>query len=443
MRCLFFVRARACARTRIRARRLRKSMKINSLKVKDFRNLAEQEINFGKGLNVICGSNGAGKTNILEALHFCSIGRSPRTRKDGETVAFAKKSAEIRINYERGGVEREVGLNIHTNKGKLIMLDGVPSQKVSDIVGNFATVYFSPDEINIVRGGPQYRRRFMDIINCQIGMGYMNNLRNLQHALKQRNAILKSINMASRYDLNLLPWDRQISAYSIRVMLRRANFMRSLDKFASVAMRVLTDNKETLRITYRTFFDRLTDINVNTFDKIYRQKVLESYPRDVATKTTNVGAHLDDFEIKLGYIDETVKGDPRSEKYTWIPLRTAGSLGQQRTATLALKIAEMFLYKKYYGEKPTLLLDDVLSELDESRCRKLMEYCKTFDTIITCTEWNYPAVPDRLFKVNDGVVEELPIDPELKTRFEAQNVEAEKFEQAFEKAENEIENITE
>ena len=153
--------------------------------------------------------------------------------------------------------------------------------------------------------------------------------------------------------------------------------------------------------------------------------------------------HLDDFEIKLGYVDETVKGDPRSEKYTWIPLRTAGSLGQQRTATLALKIAEMFLYKKYYGEKPTLLLDDVLSELDESRCRKLMEYCKTFDTIITCTEWNYPAVPDRLFKVNDGVVEELPIDPELKTRFEAQNVEAEKFEQAFEKAENEIENITE
>lgn len=443
MRCLFFVRARACARTRIRARRLRKSMKINSLKVKDFRNLAEQEINFGKGLNVICGSNGAGKTNILEALHFCSIGRSPRTRKDGETVAFAKKSVEIRINYERGGVEREVGLNIHTNKGKLIMLDGVPSQKVSDIVGNFATVYFSPDEINIVRGGPQYRRRFMDIINCQIGMGYMNNLRNLQHALKQRNAILKSINMASRYDLNLLPWDRQISAYSIRVMLRRANFMRSLDKFASVAMRVLTDNKETLRITYRTFFDRLTDINVNTFDKIYRQKVLESYPRDVATKTTNVGAHLDDFEIKLGYVDENVNGDPRSEKYTWIPLRTAGSLGQQRTATLALKIAEMFLYKKYYGEKPTLLLDDVLSELDESRCRKLMEYCKTFDTIITCTEWNYPAVPDRLFKVNDGVIEELPIDPELKTRFEAQNVEAEKFEQAFEKAENEIENITE
>ena len=413
-------------------------MKINSLKVKDFRNLAEQEIHFGKGLNVICGSNGAGKTNILEALHFCSIGRSPRTRKDGETVAFAKKNAEIRINYERGGVEREVGLNIHTNKGKLIMLDGVPSQKVSDIVGNFATVYFSPDEINIVRGGPQYRRRFMDIINCQIGMGYMNNLRNLQHALKQRNAILKSINMASRYDTNLLPWDRQISAYSIRVMLRRANFMRSLDKFASVAMRVLTDNKETLRITYRTFFDRLTDINVNTFDKVYRQKVLESYPRDVATKTTNVGAHLDDFEIKLGYVDEAEAGDPRSEKYTWIPLRTAGSLGQQRTATLALKIAEMFLYKKYYGEKPTLLLDDVLSELDDARRRKLMEYCKTFDTIITCTEWDYPAVPDRLFKVSNGVVEELPIDPELKTRFEAENTEAEKLERAFETLENEI-----
>ncbi len=412
-------------------------MKINSLTVKNFRNLADQEIKFSKGLNVICGSNGAGKTNILEALHLCSIGRSPRTRKDADTITLGKRGAEIRVNYERGGAEREVGVDINASKGKLVLLDGVPSQRVSDIVGNFATVYFSPDEINIVRGGPQYRRRFMDIINCQIGTGYMNALKNLQHALKQRNAILKSIKIANRYDPSLLPWDRQISAYSIRVMLRRATFMRSLDKFASIAMRVLTDNKETLKITYRTFFDRLADINVNTFDTVYRQKIRESYPRDIATKTTNVGAHLDDFEIKLGYVHPGEFGKPETDTFTWIPLRTAGSLGQQRTATLALKIAEMFLYKKHYGEKPTLLLDDVLSELDEERRQKLMEYCRTFDTIITCTEWDFPAVPDKLFKVTAGAVEELPIDPGLKERFMRESAEAEILENAFKNAEDE------
>lgn len=412
-------------------------MKANVLKIKDFRNLEQQEIRFGSGLNVICGANGAGKTNILEALHLCSIGRSPRTRKDSETIKLGKRSAEIRLDYTRGGVERSVGVDIHATKGKLVLLDGVPSPKVSDLVGNFASVYFSPDELNIVRGGPQYRRRFMDIINCQIGSGYMNNLRNMQHALKQRNAILRSIKNANEYDPALIPWDRQISAYSVRVMLRRANFIRSLDKFSSVAMRILTDNKETLHITYRTFFDRLTEINVNFFDKVYNEKVHASYARDIATRTTNIGAHLDDFEIKLGYITQTEEGGDRStEKYDWINLRTSGSLGQQRTATLALKIAEMFLYKKFYGEKPVLFLDDVLSELDENRRRQLMEYCGTFDTIITCTEWEYPAVPDKLFRVENGRVEELPIDPELKQRFNAEIAsKAEELERAFSDAE--------
>lgn len=412
-------------------------MKANVLRIKDFRNLREQEIRFSSGLNVICGANGAGKTNILEALHFCSIGRSPRTRKDTETITLGKKNSEIQLDFARGGVERSVGVNLHSTRGKIVLLDGVPSQKVSDIVGNFASVYFSPDEIKIVRGGPQYRRRFMDIINCQIGSGYMSNLRNMQHALKQRNAILRSLKNANTYDSALLPWDKQLSAYSIRVMLRRANFVRNLDKFSAIAMRILTDNKETLHITYRTFFDRLTEINVNDFDKVYQEKVRASYAHDIATRTSNIGAHLDDFEIKLGYVTQTVEGgDRRTEKYEWLPLRTAGSLGQQRTATLALKIAEIFLYKKYYGEKPLLLLDDVLSELDENRRKQLMEYCRTFDTIITCTEWDYPATPDKLFKVENGLVSEIPVAKKAEENLSAEIInKAEALERAFDDAE--------
>ncbi len=385
-------------------------MQVKSLSVASLRNLEDQTVEFSDGLNIICGENGAGKTNLLEALHLCSIGRSPRTRKDSELIATGKKSARVKVNYLRAGVERSVEVELSTTKNKLVALDGTPSNKLSDVVGNFASVYFSPDELNIVRGAPLYRRRFMDIVNCQIGPGYMVALRNLQHALKQRNSMLHGIVNTSKYDVNLIPWDKQISAYSIRVMLRRANFVRNLDKFGAIAMRMLTQNKETLHCTYKTFFDRLTDINVNTFDDEYQKKVRASYLKDVANKTTTVGAHLDDIEIKLGYINPESVEKGKIEVDKWINVRTSGSMGQQRTATLALKIAEMFLYKKYYGEKPVLLLDDVLSELDEDRKQALMDYCKTFNTIVTCTDWNFDAPPNRMFVVNNGRVKELEVN---------------------------------
>ena len=198
-------------------------MQVKTLSVKNLRNLEDQTVEFGDGLNVICGENGAGKTNLLEALHLCSIGRSPRTRKDVELIATGKKNAVAKVHYLRNGLERSVEVELSTTKNKLVALDGTPSGKLSDVVGNFASVYFSPDELNIVRGAPLYRRRFMDIVNCQIGAGYMVALRNLQHAIKQRNSILHGIVNTSRYDTNLLPWDKQISAYSIRVMLRRSS----------------------------------------------------------------------------------------------------------------------------------------------------------------------------------------------------------------------------
>ena len=376
-------------------------MQVRSLSVVSLRNLEDQTVVFGDGLNVICGENGAGKTNLLEALHLCSIGRSPRTRKDGELIATGKKNASVAVKYLRAGVERSVEVELSTTKNKLVALDGTPSNKLSDVVGNFASVYFSPDELNIVRGAPLYRRRFMDIVNCQIGAGYMVALRNLQHALKQRNSILHGIVNTTHYDASLIPWDKQISSYSIRVMLRRASFVRNLDKFGAIAMRILTQNKETLHCTYKTFFDRLSDINVNTFDDEYQKKIRANYLKDVANKTTTVGAHLDDIEIKLGYVNFESVASGKITVDKWINVRTSGSMGQQRTATLALKIAEMFLYKKYYEEKPVLLLDDVLSELDEDRKQALMDYCKTFNTIVTCTDWNFDAPPNKMFEVNN------------------------------------------
>ncbi len=384
------------------------------LTLKNFRNFSELELSLRPGLTVISGRNGVGKTNILEAIYMCSIGRSPRTRQDGLLIKKGKSASQILLEYERAGVTRSVGVHLSVTKGKTVILDGAPSGKISEIVGNFACVYFSPDEVNIVRGGPQYRRRFIDIINCQISPNYMDDLRNLQHCVKQRNALLRGIKMANIYDKSLEPWDSQILKFSTRLMIRRYDFVKTLQKIVDRIMRILTDDTETLRITYRSFSDRLDRIHVKSLAEEFYRKVHLSYVKDVLTHTSSVGPHLDDLEIRLVYLrhpDGTWGRD--SEENEYINLRNEGSLGQQRTATLALKIAEIFFYHKYYGERPMLLLDDVLSELDFVRRRKLLEYCSHFDTIVTCNEWSYEnPLPSTWLEVADGEVTEQEIDSE-------------------------------
>ena len=389
-------------------------MQAEKLVLKNFRNFGDLELPLRSGLTVISGQNGAGKTNILEALYMCSIGRSPRTRQDGILITKGKGASQILLEYKRAGITRNVGVHLSSTKGKTVILDGMPSGKISEIVGNFACVYFSPDEINIVRGGPQYRRRFMDIINCQVSKNYMSDLKNLQHCIKQRNALLRGIKMANNYDQSLDPWDSQIVKYSLRIMLRRYGFIKTLQKVVDIVMRILTDNSETLKITYRSFCDRLEQIHIKSLADEYYRKVRLNYVKDVLTHTSSVGPHLDDFDIRLVYLrSEDKKLGKEAEEMEYINLRNEGSLGQQRTATLALKIAEIFIYHKFYGEKPVLLLDDVLSELDFDRRRKLMEYCSHFDTIVTCTEWSYEnTAPDTWYKVSAGKVEELTVEPD-------------------------------
>ncbi len=384
-------------------------MKAKKLVLNNFRNFDNLELEFGDGLTVIYGENGAGKTNILEALYMCSIGRSPRTSQDNLLVKKGKSSFRAFLEFERAGALRNVGVNLSSGaKGKSVIIDGVPTSRISDIVGNFSCVYFSPDEIEIVRGGPQFRRRFMDVINCQINPNYMVTLKNFQHSLKQRNALLKSLKIGSVYDKVLLPWDEQIMAFSLKIMMRRYNFLKILQKYVNIIMRILTDNAETLKIHYKTFCDRLDQVHIGDFEEAYKSKVRQNFVKDVMTHSSSVGPHLDDFEIKLAYITRDENG---KDSYSYINLRNEGSLGQQRTATLALKIAEIFIYYRYFGEKPMLLLDDVLSELDYARRKKLMEYSKHFDTIVTCTEWSKdnPA-PDHMFLVKNGVVEKMEVD---------------------------------
>ena len=378
-------------------------MRAKNIKLKNFRNFSELNLDFEPGLAVITGQNGEGKTNILEAIYLTSIGRSPRTRQDNLLIKKGESEGCINLEYIRAETSRNLGVNLSQAKGKSVVIDGIETKKISSIVGNFSCVYFSPDEIEIVRGGPQYRRRFMDIINCQISQNYMQNLKLLQQAVKQRNAILKTLKLASEYDINLIPWDTQIINYSYKIMLKRIEFIKSLQNSVDKIMRILTDGKETLKLSYKTFVDteNFESLSLEKVENFYNQKARTFFFKDVLSHTSSIGVHLDDFDIKLGYLK---KYEKNPQKIEFISLRNEGSLGQQRTATLALKIAEIFMYQEFYGEKPMLLLDDVLSELDENRRSKLMQYCKEFDTIVTCTEWEEKIIPDYLLEVKNGSV---------------------------------------
>ena len=373
-------------------------MRIDKVKVTNFRNLATQEVVFSPNINVFCGKNGAGKTNLLESIYFVSIGRSPRTRKDGECINFASKNAEIALDYIRGEVVREVGISLSNRQDKKVILDGVPTSKINEIVGNFGSVYFSPDETQIVRGSPSVRRRYIDIINCQISKEYMHNLSRYQHAIIQRNNYLKN-KRPKEYTLELECWDNEISKACALLIKRRALFVQKISDLSNELHKILSTNKESITLRYNTILDNPETKSMDEIMYVYTKGVKECFKKDSLLGYSTFGAHNDDFDITLNYLDTNNS----------IDLRKSGSLGQQRTATLALKLAEVEILEEEYGEAPVLLLDDVLGELDETRKTKLMDFCSKFQTVITCTEWENLA-PANLYKVENGIINKILTD---------------------------------
>lgn len=349
-------------------------MKIDKITLHNFRNLIDQTVDFGPNLNIICGNNGTGKTNLLESVYFSSIGRSPRTRKDADCLAFNQKEAQIHIQYTRANTPRTLSVNFGTNTKKNVSLDEISTPRISDIVGNFGSVYFSPDETQIVRGSPSFRRRFLDIILCQIDKTYMLNLTKLQHAILARNTLLKKLTTHT-YPLELEAYDLVLSTLSAHIISKRAKFIQLLSARATNIHHSLSGNLENLSLSYHTFVDNPQSLSQQQISDTYLDLAKTNYTRDINLGYSTIGTHNDDFDITLHYTTT-----PQS-----INVRKSASLGQQRTATLALKLAEVLILQDEYGEAPVLLLDDVFGELDVSRQQKLLEFCQNYQTILTCT----------------------------------------------------------
>ncbi len=355
-------------------------MIIKSIELADFRNYESLNLDLSSGTNILYGDNAQGKTNILEAIYICATTKSHKGSKDKEIINFEKEEAHIRTYIEKEDVETRIDMHLRKEKSKGIAIDGQKIKKAADLLGICNVVFFSPEDLSIIKNGPAERRRFVDMELCQLDNFYLYNLNNYNKIVNQRNKLLKEmyLNESLRDTLNI--WDMQLVSYGSKIIERRNIFIEQLNEIIHDIHMKLSGGKEEIKIFYEP------DVSINNFEK----EISNARERDIRAKITTVGPHRDDFIFTINGLD----------------VRKYGSQGQQRTAALSLKLAEIELVKKTIKDNPVLLLDDVLSELDENRQNYLLDSIGDIQTIITCTGLeefvNERFKINKVYKIEDG-----------------------------------------
>ena len=365
-------------------------MIISRLELSDFRNYNELSINLSSGTNILFGDNAQGKTNILEAIYLSATTKSHKGSKDSDIIRFGSEEAHIRTILSNNEYESRIDMHLRKNKSKGIAVDGVRLKKASELLGLLNVVFFSPEDLSIVKDGPSVRRRFIDMELCQLDKFYIYNLNNYNKIINQRNKLLKDMVNVPELKETLKIWDMQLINYGTKIIERRISFINNLNEIIKDIHKNLTGGRETLRIKYEPN---------STLDN-YESRLNNSIDMDIRYKSTSIGPHRDD----ISFIVKKENGEE-------IDIRVYGSQGQQRTAALSLKLSEIELVKKITGDTPVLLLDDVLSELDNNRQNYLLDSIGNIQTIITCTGLdefvNHRFEIDKVFKVTDGKLESM------------------------------------
>ena len=347
-------------------------MIIKSIELKNFRNYEELNLNLDGGTNILYGDNAQGKTNILESIYVSGTTKSHKGSRDKEMIRFGENEAHIRTMVEKNQMSYQIDMHLKKNRSKGIAINGVPIRKASELFGVLNMVFFSPEDLNIIKNGPSERRRFIDLELCQLDKLYVYNLLNYNKILNQRNKLLKDLYFKPDLEETLDVWDLQLAKYGSEVIKRRSEFVKKINEIINPIHKKITDNKENIIVKYDKNCDEL---------ELYNQLVL-TREKDKKYKTTNVGPHRDDLSF---YYDD-------------MNVRIYGSQGQQRTAALSLKLAEIEIVKSIIHDTPVLLLDDVLSELDSKRQNELLNSLENVQTIITCT--GLDEFIENRFKIN-------------------------------------------
>lgn len=338
-------------------------MYVTEIFVADYRNLKSQTVAPRQGLNVFMGDNAQGKTNLVESVCLCCLGKSPRTGRDADLIAWGKKQAFVRVKYVCRYGEGEISIRLAEGMRKQISVNSVPVAKTGDLMGYLNCVYFSPDEIKIISQSPSERRRFMDMDLCQTDKNYFYSLVRHNKALAQRNNLLKKCASFEEAKQQLFMWDGIIAAEGARIVVRRKEFCARLKPLAQKAHSKLT-LEEDLQIDYVTAIE---GNSVKEAEACYLELLQKNAEKDFRLRHTTVGCQRDDVAFSVNGTD----------------VRQFGSQGQLRTTALSLKLAELALFRKIKGEYPVLILDDVLSELDADRQRRLLNFDDRLQILLT------------------------------------------------------------
>lgn len=357
-------------------------MFIESVELQNYRNYDSLFMEFDQGTNILYGENAQGKTNVLESIYLCGTTKSHRGSKDREVIRFEKEEAHIRMSVNKDGMSYRIDMHLKKNKPKGIAINGVAIKKVRDLFGIVTLVFFSPEDLNIIKNGPGERRRFLDLELCQLNKLYLSDLSNYNHILNQRNKLLKDISFHPELADTLDVWDEQIAFYGDKIMETRKAFVENLNQIIVDIHNNLTGNKELIQLYYEPSAGEGSFLN----------QLKENRKKDFKFKITSIGPHRDDLCVKINNVD----------------IRKYGSQGQQRTAALSLKLSEIYLVKRIIKDTPVLLLDDVLSELDSNRQNYLLNSIKDIQAMITCTGLDEFISNrfkiDKVFKITGGSV---------------------------------------
>ncbi len=362
-------------------------MYINSLELSKYRNYNDLNITFDPGITILSGENAQGKTNILEALYIAGTTKSHRGSKDKDIIKFNEEEAHIRLITTKNDVGHKIDVHLRRNKNKYIAIDGLSIKKSGELLGLINMVFFSPEDLSIIKNGPSQRRRFINLELCQLNKLYFYNYINYNKALEQRNTLLKQIASDNRLKDTLDLWDAYLIQYGTEVIKERQHFIDSLNDIVKNIHDHLTGGKESIEIGYEN------NVSVEDYEKVLQKK----RDTDLKYQSTQVGPHRDDMCFYINGID----------------VRTYGSQGQQRTAALSLKLAEIELVRSMIHDTPVLLLDDVMSELDSNRRNYLLDSIKDIQTVVTCTGYDdfirSRLTIDKIYEVNNGNVKEMKL----------------------------------
>lgn len=334
-------------------------MYIQKIKLTNYRNYEDEEIKFDKNINIFFGNNAQGKTNILESIYLCAIGKSYRTNKDKELIRDKSNFSRVLADYSKKDREGKIGVNI--SEKKVISVNDIKLKKMSEVLGNINVVLFNPDDINIFKDGPSRRRKILDIMISQLRPTYVYNLNMYMKVLEQRNNYLKQIKYDNKSDEMLEIWEIKLADYAEIISSYREEFINKLMKKITDIHKNITNNKESLKIKYISDYKEKED---------FLKRVRENRKKDIARGFSSIGIHRDDIRLFINNKE----------------LGIYGSQGQHRSAILSIKLSELEIIREDIEESPILLLDDFMSELDKERRENFLEDIKDTQIIITCTD---------------------------------------------------------